>query len=402
MFDSLKKRLKDSVKKLTKKVQEKEELDFEKEEQFTHEQEIDTQQLLKEEPDKIEKEEEAEEHFEAEPVPELEPELEEPQLEEKLADREPPEPKETLEDNILKKEEKLAKKGFLKKLKGLPAKVREKELTGGDIDSFISESEAGLLQANVALEVIDFFRETLKKELADQKIKRGTTEETLKAAFGKALLKIIDQGSLDLEKLAKTKKPLTMMFLGFNGSGKTTSIAKTAQFLKDKKLKPVLAAADTFRAASIEQLDVHAKNLKLKVIKHKYGSDPAAVVFDAIKHAKAGKLDFVLADTAGRTHIDKNLLDELKKIVRVNKPDLKILVVDSLTGNDAVDQAKKYNEAVGVDAVILTKLDVNKKGGSILSVAYAIKKPILFLGTGQGYQDLQPFEPKSFVKDLLE
>lgn len=400
MFDSLKKKLKQGIKRLTREVAKKrEELSFEKEEQFAHEKEIITEEHLKEEPEQIEKEQEREEHFEAESPPEKrEPEL----GKETLKERELPEPKETLEDTILEKEEKLEKKGFLRKIKGVPARIREKELSPKDIDEFFSEAEADLLYSNVAVEVIEFFKESLKKELVEKKIKRGRTEELLTAAFEKALLEIVDQGSVDLEALLKKKKPATLVFLGFNGSGKTTSIAKIASYLMEKKYKPVLAAADTFRAASIEQLEHHGKKLGIKTIKHQYGGDPAAVVFDAKKHARAKRLDVVLADTAGRSHTDKNLMDELKKIVRVNEPDLKILVVDSLTGNDAVEQAKLFHEAVGVDAVILTKLDVNKKGGSILSVCYAIKKPILFLGTGQKYKDLIKFEPQAFVKELLE
>ncbi|MBL7160634.1 MAG: signal recognition particle-docking protein FtsY [Candidatus Aenigmarchaeota archaeon] len=395
MFDSLKKKLQQGVKKLTKKVADKEDLSFEQEEQFLHEKTVEVEQVIKEEPEKIEEEKEAEEHFEAEPPPETK----EPVQEETLADRELPEPKETMEDEVIKKEEKLEKRGFLKKVRGIPAKVREKELSPGDIDEFISDIESDLIYSNVALNAIDSFKEALKKELVDQKIKRGKTQEVLQEAFEKSLLKIVDQGSVDLDSLPK---PTTLLFLGFNGSGKTTSTAKVAHHLQNQGKKVVLAAADTFRAASIEQLEVHGKKLKAKVIKHQYGSDAAAVVFDAKKHAKANKIDYVLADTAGRTHVDKNLIDELKKVVRVNKPDLKVLVIDSLTGNDAVEQAVLFDKAVGVDAILLTKLDVNKKGGSILSVSWAIKKPVLFLGTGQDYKDLVAFKPKEFVKELLE
>ena len=193
-----------------------------------------------------------------------------------------------------------------------------------------------------------------------------------------------------------------MVFLGFNGAGKTTSIAKTASFLKKNNLTPVLAAADTFRAASIEQLEVHGEKLGVKIIKHNYGSDAAAVIFDACKYAEKNSIDVVLADTAGRTHTDKNLMDELKKVIRVNSPDLRVLVVDSLTGNDAVEQARKFNDAVGVDCVVMTKTDVNPRGGSILSVAHTIGKPILFLGTGQEYDKIEMFDPEKFVKELME
>lgn len=397
MFDSLKKKLKGGLKKLGKEVETKDELTVQQEQELTHEPPEDIEEVIKEEPEKIEQEEEREEHFEAD----IPPQAEEPEVkEETLADREPPEQKPALEEKVLETEEKLEKKGFLKKLRGIPSTIREKEIAGKDIDSFIEEVEADLMSANVAVEVIEFFQQALKDELVDKTIKRGQTEEVLREAFAAALLKIVDQGHIELEQLLE-KKPTTIMFLGFNGAGKTTSIAKVAHFLQALGKKVVLAAGDTFRAASIEQLDVHGGKLGAKVIKHKYGGDPAAVVFDARKHAESQGIDVVLADTAGRMHVDKNLIDELKKIVRVNKPEFKVLVIDSLTGNDAVEQAKLFHEAVGVDAVMLTKLDVNKKGGSILSVCWAIKKPILFLGTGQEYKDILKFEPQEFVKELL-
>ena len=287
-------------------------------------------------------------------------------------------------------------------LRKIKEKIVERKLTEKDIEDFFEETESGFLQANVALSVVDSLKNYLNEELVQKQVKRGGGKEAIIQAFEDSLYEIVNQGSIDLEKLLQEKKPVNIVFLGFNGSGKTTSIAKVAKYLQNKKHRPLLAAADTFRAASIEQIEYHAEKLGIKLIKHKYGADPAAVVFDAIKHAEKAGYDFVLADTAGRMHTDKNLMDELKKIVRVNSPDLKVLVVDSLTGNDAVEQAKKFNDAVGVDAVILTKVDVNEKGGSILSVCHSIKKPILFLGVGQGYEDLVKFEPKKFVKSLLE
>lgn len=179
----------------------------------------------------------------------------------------------------------------------------------------------------------------------------------------------------------------------------TTTLAKLAH--KFKHFKPVLAAGDTFRAASIEQLEEHGRRLGVKVIKHRYGADSAAVIFDAVKHAKAASSKLVLADTAGRSHANVNLMDELKKVIRVNKPDLKVLVLDALAGNDIYDQARLFDQTVGVDAVILTKADVYDKGGAALSAAYTLKKPILFLGVGQEYKDLQPFDAKKIVESLL-
>ncbi|MEM5797879.1 MAG: signal recognition particle-docking protein FtsY [Candidatus Aenigmatarchaeota archaeon] len=300
----------------------------------------------------------------------------------------------------------LLKKVFAKSVKGLKEKVSEKakivtvkKISEKDIDEFFDEIEPELLRTNVALEVVDAIKSKLKKGLVGQEIKRGQIEKQIENAFKDSLIEIVSQGSIDLFKL---KRPALLLFLGFNGSGKTTSIAKIAHILLKKKCKVVLAAGDTFRAASIEQLEEHAKRLGVDIIKHRYGADSAAVIFDARRHAESKGLDFILADTAGRSHANVNLMDELKKVVRVNKPELKILVVDSLTGNDAVEQARQFDRAIGVDAVIMTKADVNEKGGSILSVCWAIRKPILFLGTGQGYDDLKSFEPERFAEELLK
>jgi fused signal recognition particle receptor len=169
----------------------------------------------------------------------------------------------------------------------------------------------------------------------------------------------------------------------------------------NKGYSVVLACSDTYRAGSIEQLDEHAKRLGVRMIKHSYGSDPAAVAFDAIKHAEAHGINVVLIDTAGRIQTDKNLMNELAKIKRIVDPDLTVLVVDALTGNDAVMQAEEFNDRVGVDGTILTKVDADVKGGSALSVTYVTGKPIMFIGVGQTYEDLQPFEPEQFTQMIL-
>jgi len=289
---------------------------------------------------------------------------------------------------------------------GFRERISKRILTEKDIDSFFEEGELELLQSDVALEVIDSLKEGLKKRLVDNPVKRGSTSEIVEGAFRESLAEILDQGKVDIEKVIKDARkagrPACIVFLGFNGSGKTTTIARMANYLKKKGHRPILAAGDTFRAASIEQLEVHGERLGIKVVKHQYGSDSAAVIFDAVKYAKGKGHDVVLADTAGRSHKDRNLMDELKKVMRVNGPDLKVLVVDSLTGNDAVEQARDFDEAAGVDSVVMTKTDVNPKGGSILSVCFAIKKPILFLGTGQEYEDLEIFRPEKFAQNLLE
>ncbi len=383
MFDSLKKRLKKSVESLTRKISRPAPAEKKRPKKPAKP----AKPPKSERPRKIRKPAKIPEKP-PEPIEEIEvkeevqvPELEAPEI---------PEPVEAP-----KKE----KRGFFRRIR---ERVTEKALTDKDIDELFQESESELLQANVALEVIDFLKQDLKKKLAGRQVKRSGAGEFIRKAFEEGLLETVDQGSLNLVKMARKKKPLTCVFLGFNGSGKTTTIARIARYLQNKKLKPLLAAGDTFRAAAIEQLEHHGEKLKLKVIKHQYGADSAAVIFDAIRHAEGQGYDFVLADTAGRTHVDANLADELKKVCRVNKPDLKILVVDSLTGNDAVEQARQFDKMVGVDAVVMTKVDVNTKGGSILSVCDAIKKPILFIGMGQGYDDLEKFSPGKFVKQVLE
>jgi fused signal recognition particle receptor len=180
----------------------------------------------------------------------------------------------------------------------------------------------------------------------------------------------------------------------------TTTIAKIADSLKKQKISSVIAAADTFRAASIEQIQEHGKKLGIKVISHEYGSDPASVGFDAIKYAKKNFIDCVLIDTAGRMHTSKNLIKEIEKISKVTKPDTKIFIGESITGNDVIEQARSFNFSIGIDGIILTKADIDEKGGTSLSVGYVTKKPILYLGCGQLYEDIVPFNKKDFIKKL--
>jgi fused signal recognition particle receptor len=200
----------------------------------------------------------------------------------------------------------------------------------------------------------------------------------------------------------KRNGPFIICFLGVNGTGKTTTIAKIAHYLKKNNISCVAAAADTFRAAAIEQLSYHMQNIGIKVIKHEYKSDPASVAYDAIQHAKAKDINVVLVDTAGRQVSNKNLMREMQKIVRVTEPDLILFVGDSLAGNDALNQAKEFNNEVGIDANILTKFDADAKGGAALSISYETKKPILFVGTGQGYDDLKPFNSELFISNILD
>ena len=298
----------------------------------------------------------------------------------------------------VKKEE-----GFLS---GILKKVKEKILTEEDVQRFLDEMQTVLLENNVALEVVDKISEELKKNLVGKSVNRKNVNKVILNALKDSILSVLKQEPLDIEDVINAckseKRPCTILLLGFNGTGKTTTLAKLGNYLKKNKHDPVFAAADTFRAAALEQIEIHAKNLGVDLVKHDYGADAAAVVFDAKKHAEARGKDVVLVDTAGRNHADVNLMDELKKICRVNNPDLKILVIDTLTGNDAVEQAKKFNDAVGIDGIILAKADVAEKAGAALSVGYVTGKPIIFMGTGQGYDDIVKFEPEKIVEELLK
>ena len=314
----------------------------------------------------------------------------EPKVEQKT------EAKEIIEKEPAKIEE---KKGFFATLteKIITTKINEEQF-----DKLFWDLEMALMENNVAVEVIEKIKNDLKGQLVEMPIKRTKVEETVSSALKTSIEGLFQDSSVDLIREIKNKKekPYVIAFFGINGSGKTTSIAKLANMLKDKKISCVLAASDTFRAASIEQLQQHADRLEIKMIRHDYGSDPAAVAFDAIKHAKAKNIDAVLIDTAGRMHSNQNLIDEIKKIIRVAKPDLKVFVGESITGNDCIEQAKTFNEAVGIDGIILAKADIDGKGGAAVSVSYVTKKPILFLGTGQKYGDLEVFDSEIIMKNL--
>jgi len=273
------------------------------------------------------------------------------------------------------------------------------KLSEEDFEEIFNSLEMLLLENNVALEAVEAIKKQIKIELISKEIKKQNLEQEIKTALKKAIENLLIEPD-DLIETVKLKKPFIIVFFGINGVGKTTVIAKIAHLLLKNKISCVLAASDTFRAASIEQLQFHANKLKIKLIKHDYGADPAAVAFDAIKHAKAQGIEVVLIDTAGRMHTKENLLSEMEKICRVTKPDLKIFVAESIAGNDAVQQAKHFNEIIGIDGSILTKADVDEKGGTAISISYATQKPIFYLGTGQNYEDLKPFDKEEFIKEL--
>ena len=289
---------------------------------------------------------------------------------------------------------------------GMFSFITAKTISEKHLEDILWELEMGLLQGDVAMEVASAVVDSVKDDLVGRKIKRSNdiTEYTYNA-LRNAVAEIIDIPGKSMTEMIEAKKaqgePLVVMFVGINGTGKTTTIGKLANYYLKKGYTPVIAAADTFRAGAIEQVNYHADNVGVKLIKHQKGSDPAAVAFDAVEHAKAQGKELVLIDTAGRMQTNTNLMDEMKKIKRVAKPDLVVFVGDALTGNDATHQASKFNEAIDIDGVILTKADADSKGGASLSIGYVIKKPILFLGMGQGYDDIREYDADWMLNQLF-
>lgn len=293
-------------------------------------------------------------------------------------------------------------------LKGLVNKVTTTELKTENLRPVLTEFKISFADNDVAFPVAERICDEMEKRLDGVQVKRlGDRKKIVENNLREVLLEImLPNNRIDLLKAVKEKRgkdePFVIVFVGINGTGKTTTIAKIAHFLNKKGFSAVLACSDTYRAGSIEQLEEHARRLGMKMITHKYGADPAAVAYDTISHAKAHGIDVVLVDTAGRMQTNRNLMSELEKVKRIVKPDLTILTVDSLTGNDAVMQAEEFHKSVGIDATILTKVDADVKGGSALSVTYVTKKPILFIGTGQTYDDLEEFDPQKFVQMIMK
>jgi len=292
-------------------------------------------------------------------------------------------------------------------VRGLVDRISTIELKGEDLRSVLWDFKLTLVENDVAMVVADHICEEIERRLTGLKVSRlEDLRQLVKKALQTVLLETLESPDrIDLMELAEKKRtmkePCAIVFVGINGTGKTTTIAKVAQLLLKEKYSVVLAGSDTFRAGSIEQLETHAKRLGVHMIKHQYGADAAAVAFDAIQYAKARGINVVLIDTAGRMQTNRNLLMEMEKIVRVVRPDMVIFVGDALAGNDAVSQAVEFNKSVHIDGSILTKIDADAKGGAAISVTYVTKKPILYVGTGQRYGDLEPFKPEIIVNQIM-
>lgn len=286
----------------------------------------------------------------------------------------------------------------LKKRFGIVLSKKEEEgvIKRDELEDKIREI---LLEADVSFESSEKIISELGTRLGDvkKKIDYDYVKEKLRETIGHFLEESNGSTSiLDVEK-----KPYIILFLGINGTGKTTTIAKIANYLKKNGKRVVISASDTFRAGAIEQISILGERIGVNVIKHTAKSDPSSVAFDAIEHAKARNIDYVLIDSAGRMQTNKNLLDEMKKIKRVSKPDMTVLVLDSMIGQDAIHQAETFMKEITFDAVILTKLDTDARGGAIMTISTELQKPILFVGVGQGFDDILEFKPDWYVDRIL-
>ena len=309
--------------------------------------------------------------------------------------------RESLEEEKVEKE---GKKGsFFSKTFG---KLTSKKLTEDDFDKIWLELEVFLLEINIAYEIVEKIESSLREMIIGENFDRFSLAKKIREVLIEEVSSVLSSREADfieeLKKIRESGDIARIIVLGVNGTGKTTTIAKIVKYLRDNDLSSVVAAADTFRAAAVEQLDEHSKKLDFKLIKHKGGSDPAAVSYDAIEHARAKNIDVVIIDTAGRMPNNANLMQELSKIERVSKSHMNVFVGDSVSGNDLIEQINLFDKVMGITGLILTKTDTDERPGSIVTAAYSLEKPIYFLGTGQGYEDMVKFDSKLIAQKLFE
>ena len=385
MFGSLKKRINKFIGRVEEEEKKKEEVEEPGDVQVEEPQEIKIEERKEER--KTEKETRKEETGE----------IEEIEVKAKIKEQKP-----LKKPGKSKKQEKRREVKLTKKSKIFGLFSRKIKFSENDLQETFDDLQMDLLQSDVAYETTDAIIQELRDKLINREINKSEMHDFITNSIQEALLDVLGTEKIEFLKfIENSEKPVKIVFFGINGTGKTTTIAKVAKHLMNNGYSVVLAAGDTFRAGAIEQIELHGKRLGARVIKHKKGADAAATIYDAVEHAKARKIDVVLADSAGRMQTNVNLMSEMEKIIRVNKPDLKLFVGDSLAGNDAVEQAKTFNENIGIDAVILTKMDADAKGGSAISICYEIKKPILFVGVGQEYDDLIEFDERWFVGEIV-
>lgn len=297
--------------------------------------------------------------------------------------------------------------GLKRTLSKIAEMLAKADLSLEDLEIIERETIMMLVECDVAFEAAEAIAKLVKEEALKRQVSTKSKRIVEQQLLKESLIKLFTKAKwFDLEetivKVKQNEEPVKLLFVGPNGHGKTTTIAKLGYKLKGRGLSVVLAAADTWRAGAFEQLRHHANNIGADIVAHGYGADPAAVAYDAVAYARKRSKDIVLIDTAGRLQTDVDLMDELRKIAKVVKPDFKIFVGDALTGNDALYQAITFNQYIGIDGGILTKFDADAKGGAAISFVYAIEKPILYIGTGQGYEDLQPFSIEWFLTRVFE
>ena len=415
MFDILKKKISGFVNKLSGKLSEKEEKKAEEkkpEEPSELKKEPMPELRLETKPEPMpELKPEPRPEIKPEPEPEAKPEITKPRPEvearalvkPKLAEPDTePEEKPVQGAAVVKPEEKLpeVKTSFFGKVKSLI--LPEHKISENDISEPLEELETQLITADVALPVAETIVSDMKERMVGKKIKFSEMNQFVRNTMLNSVTDVMRQDKFNLLNFVKSKeKPVKILFVGPNGAGKTTTIAKIAYLLKKNGISSVMSASDTFRAAAIEQTEEHARRVGVPVIKHQYGSDPAAVAFDSVKYAESHKIDVVLIDTAGRQETNKNLIEQLRKIVRISKPDLKIFIGEGIVGNAIISQVSEFNEAIALDGVILSKVDVDSKGGTIISVRKATGIPILYIAVGQSYEDLLEFDPNFVISKLF-
>ena len=307
------------------------------------------------------------------------------------------ETKETQEQEEPQEIEKVEKKGFFS---NIISKFTTSKIEKEQVEQLFENLEIILLEHNVALEVVDKIKSNLINSLVGQQVKSKEIKDKVIEKIKTSLESVLTDAPNLIEEIKNHQGTYTILFFGINGTGKTTTIAKIAHQLKKQNISVVLAAADTFRAAAIEQLEIHANKLNVPIIKSQYSADPTSVAFEAKAYAEKHKIKCLLIDTAGRMYTKENLIKQMEKLIRVIKPNKKIFVGESTTGNDIIEQIKTFDEALGIDGIILSKADIDEKGGTALSVSYITKKPIYFLGTGQTYDDLKHFKKKDILESL--
>ncbi|MGE0015296.1 MAG: signal recognition particle-docking protein FtsY [Candidatus Methanomethylophilaceae archaeon] len=352
--------------------------------------------LFKKTPEKLE-----ETVYEAPSVPET---REEPPVEPRTEIATEPETARAEEPSKISRRDRVKAEKEQRKASSSPVGDSGKRIRDKELESVLDELEVILFEADVAFSVAEEIKDGVRKNLTGKKYSRQySLDEIVEMAVRDAVHNVLKVNEFDFDAwIEGGPRPAIIMFVGINGTGKTTAIAKVANRLQKRDMTVVLAACDTFRAGAIEQLTIHADRLGAKIVKHAQDADPAAVAYDAIEHARSKRRDAVLIDTAGRMQTNSNLIEEMKKVARIAKPDLKVFVGDSLAGNDAIEQAKVFDAAIGIDAIILTKIDTDAKGGAALSIAHTIGKPIAFVCDGQGYEDIQKFSAEWMLNRLFD